>query len=220
MVPDGLFDEGINWVTNALEDINDVPDVIAANVYNAAGEITSFFHNDNESSVKFFQNALEIYQKLSIKREIGWVHNRLTYSSMMISDPSAVQENFDKSNLLFRELDDKVGIADALPVRFVPISFGDLTNAKKSFEEGLEIAQETGDKLRESICLLNIACVLLANGDERVQNNHLKDSLRLEIAIGHSQWSGTGLLSYLAGTACFRPTKASSCSTKCDRISI
>ena len=198
----GSFDEGLNWVKASLEFIDEAPASVRASVYGAAGEILSFVDEDHDKSIEYYERAIDIYQKLGNKREIGWTSARVIYSYMMVSDIDAVQNYGKKSIKLLSEVGDNIGIAHALTiVGLHEYLSNQLIGAKTIFEEALSIARENHDRLRESISLLNLASVKFKEGDAKCANRLFKESLKVQIDIGHSRHSGTGLLSYLAGTA-------------------
>jgi tetratricopeptide (TPR) repeat protein len=194
----GHFSEGDKWTTQAVEASSDAPPTMRANVLFAAG-FMSIFHSHQERSKHIFRTALAYYRDLGSRRDIGWTLTNLSFLSY--GQPDEYEQavaDCEQSIALFRELDDKPGIAQALTILGLISSLqGDLPRAKEAYQESLNIGRETGDKLREVVMLGYLGLLALREGNAEQAQAIYQQSLSLSEVIGYK----VGIVEALAGLA-------------------
>jgi len=200
----GSWDEGEQWVTEALQVIDDAPSVVKAAVYFVAGMMYYWGNEERELSKQMYKKALKLYQQLGDKREMGWVYSRLMNPSEMIPEEREESlDNYEKAVLLLNEVGDKCGISIALNSLGVLEEFsGNNSKARKAYKKGLVIAQEIGDRWLEVSFHLNLACVQFYEGNFETAQKMYKESLELGLSLGlKTYFSAANGLLYLAGPA-------------------
>ena len=199
----GSFDEAILWTTQSLNFIEDVPPVIQAGIYGVAGMVFYVVKMDRELSKKMYRKALNIYQDLGDIREMGWIHiHIMDPCEMFVAERDELMDHFEKGVELLKEVDDQVGIAQALTTLGVHEHCSmNRKAARRAFQKGLDIAHKAGDSIRENICLNNLACVQYREGNAEIAQDMYKEVLKMGVAIGRSVYLEAGTLSYMAGTA-------------------
>jgi predicted ATPase/DNA-binding CsgD family transcriptional regulator len=194
----GHFSEGDKWTTHAVEASSDAPPTVRANVLFAAG-FMSIFHSHQERSKHLFRMALACYRDLGSRRDIGWTLINLSFLSY--GQPDEYEQavaDCEESIAMFRELDDKPGIAQALTVLGVISRMqGDMPRAKEAYQESLNIGRETGDKLREVVMLGYLGNFALREGEAEQAQARYQQSLSMSEVIGYQ----VGIVEALAGLA-------------------
>ena len=178
------FDQWMKWNEWALKRIAEAPLDLKGAIFTSVG-LSSYCHDDRENAKKFLKKALAIYIQLGSPHDIGWAYrNMMLPSNLIPDDREEYLEYFKKSMDIFRVIDDQVGIASAYTMLGIHESVE--SNFEKSHlahSEALKIARETGDILRESICLLNIGCNLMDEGKPELALEVKLESLRLSLGL-------------------------------------
>ncbi len=176
---------------------------VRAGVYVSAGMLSYYYHYDRLMCKKMYQQALNLFTTLDDKREQGWAHIRLCDSSeMVLEEREELLDHFEKAVELLEEVDDQVGIAQALTILGLHEEFS-LNNdaARQLFEKSLAIARGIGDKLREAISLNNLSDLLLVEGDAETAQKYLQDSIKIAREMGYTLTNVAGDIMALAGPA-------------------
>ena len=190
----GHFAEGQQWIERALPLIEEVPAAVRARVLAVAGRV-AFNLDDSATGKRVLGEALEIYQEIGTKRDIGWalIHLAMPFAGRP-DEYQHAQALTEEGLALLRETDDQPGVAQALTnLGEQSRLHGDLPRAAEAFEESLNIAQDIGDKLREAIALVNIGIVALNAGDAKHAQALLIESLSLALEIRHLVMKVDGL---------------------------
>ncbi len=158
----GYHVEGHNWTQQLLERLDETPATYHAKFLLSAGNIASLY--DLETAKRLLTRALDISRRLGDKPFTGWT---LIYLHLaMQSEPEAAMAIAEEGLALFRELDHKPGIAQALKsVSLVAAKMGEYDRAERAYEECLTICRQT-DETR-LICLVyqDLAYLALRKGD-------------------------------------------------------
>lgn len=199
----GSFNEAEQWTGESLVVIDDVDDLVKADVYSVAGSIAYLVNVDHETSKDLYHESLNLHQLFGKKRDIGWMHVHLTgVYEMVPNERDIFMEHYEKGVFLLKEVGDKVGLAQALTNLGVHEHLsGNRTAARDAYREGLEMAHDTGDKIRESVCLINLGCVQMGLKNYKRAESMFRNALLLHISMGHSVFLTAGSLSYSAGAA-------------------
>jgi non-specific serine/threonine protein kinase len=197
----GHFAEGQQWTAQAFELIERAPPAVRASVFFSAGRV-SFYLDDPVTSKRVLGEALAIYRELGNQRDIGWTLVHLSMTSLGQRDEYEHALALAEEGLaLFREADDKSGIAQALTnLGELARLLGDLPRAKEAYEESLDVAREFGDRLREAIILINLGLTAQLEGDAERAQALFKQVLTLALELNHLVLK-VDTLAYLAGAA-------------------
>jgi tetratricopeptide (TPR) repeat protein len=170
-----------------------------AKAFNVAGYL-AYYIGDSERGKEWSRLALDLYQELGDSANVGWVlvwlaANMLGHPDEHIEGISSCEEGLS----IFRELEDRLGMAQALTVlgelsRFV----GDYERARRVYEECLMISRELGLKRREAIILNNLTYVAQNRGDYELAASLVREALALVFELGSNYLFLTGM-AVLAG---------------------
>lgn len=117
------------------------------------------------------------------------------------SDYDAAQPLFEESLRLYRELQDKEGIAFSLGnLGIIASKQGDYPTARALYEESLALKRELGNKLGIAATLVNLGIVAYEQGDYPTARLLYEESLALEREAEH-KWGIAGLLDNLGNVA-------------------
>jgi non-specific serine/threonine protein kinase len=159
----GYHAEGINWTRRLLDRLDSVPRRYHAKFLNCAGWMAGLGNMDHLSGA-LFERALEAARNTQDIPQIAWALAYLGYSMMDDHDKSIpfVEEGL----ALFRQLDDKPGIAGALNIIGEIARFnGDYHRARIVYGESFAIGQEVGDLRRIYAVTSNLAFVAMHEGN-------------------------------------------------------
>jgi predicted ATPase/DNA-binding CsgD family transcriptional regulator len=195
----GHYAEGQQWTEQALELIGGAPPAVGANVFSAAGRVSSYM-NDAATSERLLGEALALYRKLGARRDVGWTLIHLTTPSIGRRDKYEHAMALCEEGLsLLREADDKAGIAQALTnIGELARAQQGLPRARDAYEEALKVARENGDGLREAIVLIDLGLAAQYEGDAERARALFRQGLTLAVEIGHLVLK-VDALAYLAG---------------------
>lgn len=133
-----------------FEDINH--ESRKADVLKQIGDIESGLEN-HESSIKYFKEALEIYERFDEIFYLAYTYNSLGISYKNLNDYDAAEENFNLSILNAKQVEDKLAISNALH------NLGDIKYIKKDYAESKKIlleAKAMAEKENIKLGLVNI----------------------------------------------------------------
>jgi non-specific serine/threonine protein kinase len=197
----GHYAEGKEWTERALRIAELAPPDVRASVYSTAGRVF-FYLDDIASCRKVLRQALAVYRELGDRREVGWTLVHLMMPSAGKRDEfMEAAANCEEGLALLREAGDQSGIAQGLTNLGEHARLnGDFQLARDAYEEALTLSRETGDALRESILMINLAFILLHEGSAENAEGLLRESLSLALAFGHTAYTADKL-SALAGAA-------------------
>ncbi len=187
--------EGRQWTERLIERLDEVPTMYHAKFLIGAGNIA--FYYDLGTAKRLLMQALNVARQLGAKRHTAWSLIFLAYT--MLGETEAALAAVEEGLALFRELDHKPGIAQALNIMGEIARFGgDDARARRAYKECLEVSQETGETRRIRFMFGNLAFIAQHEGDyERARDLAYQGLLlardmnnRLEMANGLAQLAG------------------------------
>jgi predicted ATPase/DNA-binding CsgD family transcriptional regulator len=182
---EGQFVEGLDWTTRVIEKSSDAPLEMKAKALSVAGFL-AYYIGDHERGKKWCRLAIDFYGELDDSANMGWAlvwlaGNMLGHPDEHIEGISRCEEGL----LIFRELGDKLGMAQALTVLGeLSRLAGDYERAQSVYEECLMISRELGMKRREAIILNNLTYVAQNRGDYELAESLVREALALELDLG------------------------------------
>jgi len=205
----GLHWEGLRWTDRALEVVEEVPPAVQARVYRAAG-IMAWPTRGHERGRRYDEKSLALYRELGDEHDEAWALVQL--AAQWIGEKGgyeAAGPMCREGLAMLREMDDQVGVAQALNV------LGELARidgrdeqARGYYEEALAIAQATGDRLREVLQLQNLGFLAQRAGAFREAERLFRQSVVAARELD-SRYSLVYTLTSLAGAyASTRPERA------------
>jgi predicted ATPase/DNA-binding CsgD family transcriptional regulator len=182
---EGQFVEGLNWTTRAIEKSSDTSLKMKAKALSVAGYL-AYYIGDYERGKEWCNLAIHLFRELDDPDNMGWAlvwlaGNLLGHPDEHIEGISRCEEAL----FIFRAVEDKLGIAQALTVlgelfRLVD----DYERAKSVYEECLMISRELGMKRREAITLNNLTYVVQRRGDYQLAETLIRESMAMELDLG------------------------------------
>jgi tetratricopeptide (TPR) repeat protein len=190
----GYHAEGYQWTQQLLPRLNEVPVTYRPKFLISAGEMTSF-------SNLMVANGLHT-EALRISRELGdveytaWALVRLGYTLLENTELaiSLVEEGLS----LFRELDHKPGIAQALNIIGVIVRESDYERARRALEECLAVCKQTGEARRICRVFFNLGMLAHHDGDSEGVRYWMGQALRLALEIRFTS-GAAGVLAIFSG---------------------
>lgn len=182
----GLYQEGIRCIEKSLN-LNE------ANLTPTRGRalkgLSTLLRQENrlEDAIRYANEALGIYSQLN--------DNKMRAS--ILCELGAIAQRSGDFDSASGYLDECIGLARSGSNSDHNLSFflivkgisehlkGDLKAAKKSYVEGLSIAQDGGDKTRMANALLNLGEIIEAEGKPSEAYSHYRDSLKFWGELRH-----------------------------------
>jgi predicted ATPase/DNA-binding CsgD family transcriptional regulator len=172
--------DGLRWIEIALENLEQASPALRASVEICAGH-TLMDHGRLERGSALLADSLAIYRELGDQQMTAWALAFLSFSS--VGQAERYEEALalcDEGLSLFRMLDDRAGLAQALTIKGeLARARGDLDLAVEAYKEGLELARESVDRRRESIQYVNLGMVEQSRGNFAEAEAYLQRCLRL-----------------------------------------
>ncbi|MCK5438712.1 MAG: protein kinase, partial [Gemmatimonadetes bacterium] len=174
------------WVSRALERVDEVPGALRARFFLVAG-LDGFFRHDRERADYFLQVALATALAEGDKQQVAKAYLSLMMTAMGVSDPDLYAQSkvwLDKVVVLSDELKDTTKKAQALNnMGEIARSNDDYVTARRVYEESLQLYRETGNKLRVSLVLGNLGQVSQHEKDYEAAKDYARQSLVLSVEI-------------------------------------
>ncbi len=164
-------------------------------ILRAASRI-AYIYGDLVHSKMYAQKALALAQKLGDRQNEAWSYTYMAVASINSIDRKVIAEGIMHGEVgldLFGQLDDKTGMAQALTnLAILANEAGDYDRAQEAIEEGLSVCQETGEILRQSLLLSNLALTVYHKGQydhsKRLQQQYVRQMF--EIGARHQALTG------------------------------
>ncbi|MBC7812371.1 MAG: tetratricopeptide repeat protein [Burkholderiales bacterium] len=158
----GYHVEGYHWTQQLLERLEETPITYHPQFLLSAGLLSTL--HDLETATHLLLKMLAISRQLGEKPLTGWA---LTYlGSSMQREPEAAIAAAEEGLAVFRELDHKPGIAQALNnLGLVAARIGDSDRANRAYDESLIICQQTGETRQVCLVFQNIGFLAEHKGD-------------------------------------------------------
>jgi non-specific serine/threonine protein kinase len=141
---------------------------------------------DYPEARRLVEEARESFAAVANARGQGWALSFLANIAGSQQDDDAALRFGAEALALFRELDDRVGLARVLNgLAEAARYFGDDARARAFYEEGLALDREAGNQQGIALKLQNLAHVALHEGRLEEAVDQLGESLTLHEQIGH-----------------------------------
>jgi predicted ATPase/DNA-binding CsgD family transcriptional regulator len=153
----GYHVEGFQWTQHFLPLMDSAPQTYHPKFLVAAGRM-ALLQSDLREAKRLLHQALAVSRKLGDKRQAAWA---LVLNSIIELDELDSANTFAEEGLsLFRELDDKPGMASAFnAMGEIARVNGKDDDAKRSYEQAIALAEQTGDIRRKYITLVNMTYI-------------------------------------------------------------
>ena len=189
------FVEGYDWIKRILDRIEAIPHQYQMTILRAASRI-AYINGDLAQCKMYAQRALALAQMSGDRQNEAWLHIYIALASINSIDRKVIAEGIMHGEVgldLFGQLDDKTGMAQALTnLAILANEAGDYDRAQEAIEEGLSVCQETGEILRQSLLLSNLALTVYHKGQydhsKRLQQQYVRQMF--EIGARHQALTG------------------------------
>ena len=174
------------WVSRALERVDEIPTRLRARFLLVAGHDAFFRHERKRGSV-FLQEALKIALAGGDQQLVARAYIYLMTTAMGVKDSGMYELSkvwLDKVVVISDELQDTTKKAQALNnMGEIARSNGDYVTARRVYEESLQLYREIGNKLRESLVLGNLGQVSEYDEDYEAAKDYARQALTLAVEI-------------------------------------
>ena len=184
----GHYAEAQLWTSAALKSDSqfDAPPSVRAALLHSAGVVAHFSYNRDKGK-QLHLEALDLYRELDDELETGWV---LVYLGVQaIGQPDSSEEALayvEEGLELLEGANDGPGIAQALnAVGELARHSGDHKRAIKAFEQGLSIARELDDVLREILILDSLTYMAIYDDDVERAAALSHEAFTLTVEVDH-----------------------------------
>lgn len=178
----GYHTEGRQWTQQLLDQLDDVPTMYLPKLLISAGHMAWLY--DLEMAKHYFDRSLQISRELGDRVNTAWSLIFLGYA--MMSDMEAALAVTEEGLSLFRELNHKPGIAQALNIIGEIATFrGDDVRARHAYEECLLVSQETGETRRIRFMFGNLTFLAQHAGDYERAREWADRGLRLALEMNN-----------------------------------
>jgi predicted ATPase/DNA-binding CsgD family transcriptional regulator len=155
--------EGRQWTNRLLERLAEVPAMYHSRLFICAGHMA--LTSDLEMARHYLSRALDVARERGETVNIAWSLTFVGYP-MMVKDMQAAFAMTEAGLAMFREMNHKPGIAQALNIVGEIACFGgDDERAEQAYEECLRVSQEIGESRRVRFMLGNLTFLAQHKGD-------------------------------------------------------
>jgi predicted ATPase/DNA-binding SARP family transcriptional activator len=193
------FVEGYDWIKRILDRIEAIPHQYQMTILRAASRI-AYINGDLAQNKMYAQRALALARIIGDRQNEAWSYTNMALASINSIDRQEIAEGLMHCEIgldLFGQLDDKTGMAQALTnLAILANEAGDYDRAQEAIEKGLSVCQETGEILRQSLLLSNLAFTVYHKSQydrsKRLQQQYVRQMF--EIGAKHQALSGMASL--------------------------
>ncbi|MCL4250496.1 MAG: tetratricopeptide repeat protein [Anaerolineae bacterium] len=179
----GYHVEGNYWTQPLLERLDEAPVTHHAK-FLFSGGLMAIMQHDLDKAKRLLMASLSVSQTLDDKQFTGWALIYLGFA--MLSESEEALAAAEEGLALFRELDHKPGIAQALNiVGNVAARLKDYDRAQRSYDECLTVARQTGETRQICHVFHNRALLGLLKGDYERAMHEARQALDLAIAMNN-----------------------------------
>lgn len=175
----GFHGEGVRWTQQLLPRLNEMEVRYHPKFLISAAQMIQF--SSLEAANRLLVEALRISRELGDAQHAAWALVFLGYT--MLEQPESAIRVVEEGLLLFRELNHKPGIAQALNIIGVIARASDHDRARSALEECLAICQQTGETYRICRVLFNLGVIAQHDGDHERVLSLMNHALRLAVEI-------------------------------------
>ena len=133
---------------------------------------------------RFFEEALEIYQKIQDATGIGEIHMQFGWAAIRTGEYEEAQHHLEEFLRLAQQVQDKTSITFAFSgLGEVAVRQGNLERAVSLLEQALALNQQRGDKWGTGTCLGSLGWVALQRRDFKQMRKYLEASLSIRLEL-------------------------------------
>lgn len=178
--------EGFEYYKKIFAADFEVSDDILGEAYMNAGCQASVF-SEFDLSHDYLSRAIEIYEKLDDKSNIGFCLNYIGNNHFSKNEINLSRQFHTKALIMGRELNDKLLTALSL-VDLATISriHNDLKTSRDQYEESLKLYRELGDKLAAAQVLTQLASIEALEGNIKKARSCFEESLQVFKEYGNT----------------------------------
>jgi len=178
----GYHVEGQYWTRRLLKRLDEAPVTYHAKFLFSAGTMAFFY--DLDAAKWLLMRTVALSEELGDKHLTGFALVFLSYTMLGKRDEDLATAQ--RALALFRELDHKPGVAQALNnVGVITAEMGDDDRARQAYEECLAVCQETGETRRITLMLYNLSFLAQHKGDHERAWNTACQSLDLAVKMNN-----------------------------------
>lgn len=198
----GYISEGRKWfnlVLEAAQNLSPTPKYVR-NLYGAAWFAAR--QTDIAHYQEYLEKGLAIARQINDRRGIAMgIQGLGSFKDSIQGTPEEVDSLFADSLHLWRELEDTLGIGQALgPIAERALSRQDYAEAERLFNESLTLFRELGDIREIAGALCNLADVALAQSNNPHAKTLANESLALYRELGDKHGVATALRTFARAT--------------------
>lgn len=160
--------------------------------------LQGYFSEGDERKQERYQQSLSIFEKLDEKgQDIRYERAAVLFflgQVAQLSDPNDAMKFFQKSLRLFQDLNNRYWQAEVLHgIGLAKIYTGNLDEAQKNLERGLDISQELGDPRKIGLALNKLDYIARNRGDFEEAERLARQSLAIYETSGASSAMADGI---------------------------
>jgi non-specific serine/threonine protein kinase len=176
----GFSREALYWNEQALEKTKSAAPVLKAIALRTIGDLCTYI-SEFEKGKSLLNQALDIFRELEDEGNEAWAMILFGYAHIMWMDGLPLGIEMSKKGIeKFKKHNDHSGMILGLNILGdLYRVYGDLQTAKKCYQESLQYAQESGEKIREAIQLSNLGVVAYEEKEYRLAENLLQQALEI-----------------------------------------
>jgi len=187
----GYHIEGLQWMERLIERLDDQPTVYSAQLLYGAGVLQTF--RDVRRGEQLVLRAIAAARELDDKPLLAWTLTFAGYTRLR--DKAEALATTGEGLSIFRELDFKPGIAQALNIMGEISRFhGDDARAQVYYEEALALSRQTGETRRIVMMMKNLAYLAQHRGDHADALAQCREALRMSRDMNSRLDLATGLI--------------------------
>ena len=161
----GFQKEGLRWFDLALHESEETTDVLRAKGYLVAADYCIDLYQ-KERAGYFLKNALEIFETAKDPLNIGWCKALMSIMMFPLENEISALDLGRESLEIFRQLNDMEGMIFGYNLLGeLYRNMGNYDEAKTYYEQCLQLAQKSGDILREGTLYGNLGILAYQRGD-------------------------------------------------------
>ena len=184
----GHYAEARHWTSAALKSDAqfDAPPSVRAALLHSAG-VVAHFSDNRDKGKQLHLKALDLYRELDDDLETGWLLTYIGAQAIGLPDSSEEAQAYVEEGMdLFRRADDRAGIAQVLHViGELGRHSGETDRASEALLNGLSIAREIGDVLREILILDSLTYIAIYDDDVEKAAALSHEAFTLTIEVDH-----------------------------------
>jgi tetratricopeptide (TPR) repeat protein len=190
----GILQEHQSWTDLALERMSGASERQQAGVLMSAGLLYAL-RRDKRDGLDLAQRAFKIYSQLGDEDNTAW--SQMFLSVLYFDQPARYPEAMSlcQASLgTFQAIGDLPGQAQALNIlgEYLRLT-GKLEDARRHYEQCLELVKRTGEKLREGMISVNLGFIAYHQGEHQQALELMRNFIRIGEELGNDYGLLTGI---------------------------